>query len=174
MIGYSGKRVFLSDEIDATVAQNNRNQRQIFKWCRQYTLVSPQQQNAWMNKIETDKSIKMYSIRGGSQPLDKQLGVCGFTSIDKHNQSAEFSLYINTENQSLGFGKDALYTLLRHGFEDHNFNRIWGEVFDGNPALQKFLKIGMKVEGIQRETYFREGKFIDSVIVSMLRKEWTP
>jgi len=101
-----------------------------------------------------------------------EVGVCGLTSIDKHNQSAEFSLYIRPDRHRMGYGADALRLLLRHAFFDLNLNRIWGETYEGNPALAMFEKVGMKQEGRLRQTYFREGRFIDSIIVSMLRTEW--
>lgn len=100
------------------------------------------------------------------------VGVCGFTGIDRVNQRAEFSLYVAPEFQGRGYGKDALYTLLRHGFEDMNFVRIWGETFDENPAFSMFKKLGMIWEGTQRKSYFRNGKFINSHMVGMLREEF--
>lgn len=153
------------------VAREWRNQEEIRRWCRQYTLINEKQHGVWFEKMQTDPSIKMFGI---VSQLERELvlGVCGFTSIDKHNQTAEFSLYIRPEHQKQGYGVDALKTLFRHGFMDHNFNRIWGETFDGNHALQMFLKLGMKHEGTSREAYFRNGKYIDCHRIGLLRSEW--
>ena len=180
MLDY-GKSVFLSADIDFAHARIARNHREIFKWCRQNTLIDKDQQDEWSYKISNDGKIKMFSVQkltaqaigpDTSGVLAHQIGVCGLTSIDHLNQTAEFSLWIDTPHTRRGHGKDALYCLFRHGFEDFNLNRIWGETYDGNKALDLFLEMGMKIEGIQRQAYFREGKFIDAILVSMLRSEW--
>jgi RimJ/RimL family protein N-acetyltransferase len=152
-----------------TVAKENRNKEEIRKWCRQYTLISDSDQIKWAEKIENDPTIKMFSVEQKFQ----QVGVCGFTSIDRHNRNAEFSLYIVPEYHRRGFGKLALKTLLRHGFEDWGFKRIWGEVFEDNPAMDMFTGIGFTDEGTCRSTYFKKGKWIDSYIISMLDTDWS-
>ena len=145
-----------------------RNDARVWRWCRQNTLISNDAHQRWLDRIERDPSIKMFGIAVN----DERVGVCGLTSISPINQSAEFSLYIAPEHQGNGHGKKALLVLLRHGFLDLNLNRIWGESFDGNPAKKTFLEIGMRSEGVLRETYFRQGRFIDSEIFSMLRSEY--
>lgn len=145
-----------------------RNDLSIWQWCRQYTLISRIEQEKWIQKINEDSTIKMFSVRDS---LSIQIGVCGFTSIDRQNRSAEFSLYIDPDEQKKGYGIKALATLCKHGFEDWNFNRIWGEVFEGNPAMAMFEKLGFKKEGFLRDTYFRKGKFIGSHIISILDRE---
>jgi RimJ/RimL family protein N-acetyltransferase len=100
------------------------------------------------------------------------IGVAGLTSIDRHNRSAEFSLYIAPEHQKKAYGAKALELLLYHGFEDMGLNRIWGEVFAGNPAMHMFQKLGFKAEGCLRDTYWKHGEFIDSHMISMLAREF--
>lgn len=100
------------------------------------------------------------------------VGVCGFTSIDMTNRRAEFSLYTAPQFQGRGFGTQALRCLLTHGFGNLGLHVVWGEVFDGNPALEKFLSVGFQKEGIRRDFYFRDGKFIDAHLISMRSDEW--
>lgn len=145
-----------------------RNDERIRKWCRQYTLISPRGHSKWLDKIESDPTIKMFGIRNSERPV----GVCGLTSIDKQNQNAEFSLYIAPEYQRKGYGKEALELLLNHGFGDMNLNRIWGESFEGNPAMEMFTQVGLNIEGCHRAAYFRSGKFVNSYVFSILRDEF--
>jgi len=122
--------------------------------------------------------VRMYGIRPteeepqfGLQPKGG-IGVCGFTSIDRLHQKAEFSLYIQPNMQGRGYGEKALRTLVEHGFKALNLNRIYGEVFFGNKALEMNRRVGFRVEGIQRQTYFKEGKFLDSYMISILKEDW--
>lgn len=145
-----------------------RNDKELWQYFRQYSLISSDEQANWAYGLSNDKSVKFYGIKADGH----EVGTCGFTSIDKHNQKAEFSLFIAPEYQGGGIGWKALSTLLEHGFRDHNFKRIWGEVYDGNNALTMFKRIGMQYEGTLRSSYYRDGKFIDSHIVSAIREEW--
>ena len=164
----NGERVYLSSEIPID-ARGWRNERCVWEWCRQNTLISEAAHQRWLERIETDPTIKMFGIHN---EILEHIGVCGLTSIDRVNQTAEFSLYIAPHEWKKGYGKDALKTLITHGFNDLNLNRIWGETYDGNPALKMFLSLGMKHEGTSRQAYFRNGRFIDCHRVAVLRSEW--
>jgi RimJ/RimL family protein N-acetyltransferase len=146
-----------------------RNNYQIWKWCRQNDVLNIKNHVDWFEKITKDPTIKMYSIHSDTHYC---VGMCGLTDIDRINQRAEFSLYIGPEFQGSGFGASALKTLLAHGFLNQNLNVIWGETFEGNPAYDMFLKLGMKHEGTRRQFYFKEGKHIDAHLVSMTRQEY--
>lgn len=150
-----------------------RNEHDIWKNCRQHDLISEVHQQRWFERINApDSTEKMYSINISDDGYKKLVGVCGLTSINRTNQSAEFSLYIAPHYQNSGYGPIALHELVNHGFKNLNLNRIWGEVFAGNPALNVFLLEGFIAEGCLRQSYFRDGKFIDSYIISALRSEY--
>lgn len=145
-----------------------RNDPSIRRWCRQSDLISDQEQDRWFRSQDNDQSIKMYSIFSH----DDLVGVCGFTSIDRLCRRAEFSLYIAPKYQRAGLAKKALKTLFTHGFMTQNLNVIWGESFDGNPAIGLFLGLGMKQEGTRRAFYFKDGAFTDAHLFSILFEEW--
>jgi RimJ/RimL family protein N-acetyltransferase len=144
-----------------------RNHPSIMRWCRQSDLISDQAQDRWFRSQDQDPTIQMYAIE-----TDSLVGVCGFTSIDRLSRRAEFSLYIAPEYQLRGHAKAALKTLFTHGFMNQNLNVIWGESFDGNPAIGLFLQLGMKQEGTRRNFYFKNGKFVDAHLFSILFDEW--
>jgi hypothetical protein len=81
-------------------------------------------------------------------------------------------LYIGPEHQGQGLGEAALQALCDHGFNVLNLNSIWGEAFDGNPAIKMFERVGFKPEGRRRQFYFREGRYIDAILFSLLRDEY--
>ena len=146
-----------------------RNDYKIWKWCRQNDQLINKNHLDWFDNIRNDPTIKMYAILN---QIDENVGVCGLTDIDRLNQRAEFSLYIGPEYQNKGYGKAALKTLLSHGFMNQNLNVIWGETFEGNPAYDMFIKLGMRHEGTRRQFYYKEGKFIDAHLVSITRIEY--
>lgn len=173
MIHFDGLKVklgpFNTSAPEFTQAWKWRNDERIWKWCRQRTVLSWDQHEKWGKGLINESSIKMFCIYDIN---DVFVGVCGFTDIDNVNRRAEFSLYIGPQFQGKGFAKDALSALFGHGFHDLGFNSIWGETFDGNPAIELFYKLGMKLEGTRRQFYFRSGKFIDCHLVGITRAEW--
>lgn len=145
-----------------------RNDPRVWKWCRQMKPIADVDQDAWFDSQSKSPNIQMYAVLAN----DQIAGVCGFTSIDLINRRAEFSLYIDPSMFGRGLGTMALKTLLSHGFNQWGFHSIWGESFDGNPAVSMFKKVGMKHEGIRRDFYFRDGKFIDAHLYGILASEW--
>src|SRR3954469_14385063 len=86
-----------------------RNDRRIWNSCRQFDVISDQEQERWFDRQSLDDSTRMYAILGEGEHL---FGVCGLTSIDRQNRRAEFSLYIDPERQRAGLGSSTLRTLL--------------------------------------------------------------
>jgi RimJ/RimL family protein N-acetyltransferase len=147
-----------------------RNDRRVWKWCRQNDLITPPQHEQWFETMSRDAAIRMYTI--WDEKIQKVVGVCGLTSIDTLNQRAEFSCYIGPKHQRRAYASKALKTLFSHGFHNLNLNGIWGETYEGNPAGKLFESIGMEREGVRKEFYFRDGVFIDAILYSVLRRNW--
>jgi RimJ/RimL family protein N-acetyltransferase len=65
--------------------------------------------------------------------------------------------------------------LLCHGFETLNLNRIFLQADVENlGGIRAYEKTGFVHEARLREADFREGEYYDSLIMSVLRSEWTP
>jgi RimJ/RimL family protein N-acetyltransferase len=53
------------------------------------------------------------------------------------------------------------------------YHRIELEVLANNePAITLYQKLGFKQEGIKRQVIYRNGEYIDSIIMSVLQSEW--
>lgn len=169
MINYGfGVSLHPLDSLDCERIRGWRNQYEVWKWCRQSDPISDAEQKLWYEAQSKDPSIKMYMIHA----QDRDVGVCGLTSIDLIARRAEFSLYISPKDRGMGYAKAGLKTLFKHGFDSFGLNLIWGETFDGNPALKLFLDLGMVQEGTRRQFYFKEGKFLNAHLVSLLSSEF--
>ena len=146
-----------------------RNDERIYKWCRQTGLISELQQERWYAAQDADPTIQMFEIQiEDGTPV----GVCGLTSIDLVCRRAEFSVYVAPIQQGNGYGQMALKTLINHGFLTLGLNCIWGETFEGNPAAQIFEQLDFTHEGTRREFYYKDGKFLNAHLYSILREEW--
>lgn len=150
-----------------------RNDERVYKWCRQREPLTQEQHLSWFKSLHGNDKIKMYAIElmdeNGSENL---VGVCGLTDIDWINRRAEFSLYIGPEYWKKGLGEISLRLLLDKAFKTHNLNSVWGESFDDNPATKMFKKVGFEFEGVRREFYYRDGKYINASLWSILKSEY--
>ena len=147
-----------------------RNDYRIWKWCRQNDLIQAGCHNYWYANVTSDTSkIKMYEV---VNPSGDYVGMAGLTDIDNVNRRAEFSLYILPHQQRKGYARGALQTLFTHGFMNLGLNTIWGETFDGNPAIELFKALGMIYEGTRFQFYYRDGDFIDCHLISLCRRDF--
>jgi len=163
-------RLYLSRDIPMESSREARNSVEVNRWCRQSHPISAQEHLKWHDWQAKDPNTRMYAIY--SVETEDFLGVCGLTGISWTHRKAEFSLYITPSQRRRGYAGEALSTLVEHGFYDLNLHRIWGEMFDGNPAESLFTSLGMVYEGCLRQTYFKDGRYLDSHIYSIMRDEW--
>lgn len=105
---------------------------------------------------------------------DKILGLVSLVSIDYMNQSAELHIMIgNEENQNKGIGTFAVKTILKHAFLNMNLNRIELTVLEDNLRAQHlYEKTGFIKEGTKRKSKYKNGKFVDMLMYSVLREEF--
>lgn len=145
-----------------------RNSPELFQWFRQHTLISDSQQEKWIESLSNDKSQQLYSIWVAESGA--LIGVVGLTSIDYIHRKAELSIYVIPEAQHKGYAKDACKAILDIGFNSFNLHRIWLEVFQDSPAIKFYEKMGFIHEGKLKQSYFKNGKYINSFIMGIIRQ----
>lgn len=102
------------------------------------------------------------------------IGSCSFFNLDHRNRSSEFGIMIGEKSYwNKGYGTEAVRLLCQHGFNTLNLNRIYLRVFETNPgAVRAYEKAGFTHEGRQRKAEFREGNYIDVLVMSLLKDEF--
>lgn len=144
-----------------------RNHDEVRKWCRRSLPISEREMKSWIEKIERDPSILYF----GLTLFGEGIGSIGFTHLDYLNQTAEFNIFISPSFHGKGYGKRGLIELLKIGFKTLNLRLIWGEVLEGNPALDVFLKVGFQIDGQLRDRYVKENQLISATMVSLTRSD---
>lgn len=114
-------------------------------------------------------------VRQSDQPeIWVPIGNIGFHEVDWRTRSAEFGIMIGEKTYwNQGYGTEAVRLLIAHGFQSLNLNRIFLRVFENNlAAIRAYEKAGFTLEGRLRQAEFQQGKFIDVLVMSILRSEW--
>ena len=133
--------------------------------------VNQLEQEQWFNKISNSRSNYRFVAR--EKKTMKLVGVFRLDNLDHVNQSAQVGLDVHPDFQSMGFGTHIYRYFFNLLFHDWNFHRLYLETLsNNNRARNLYEKLGMNFEGTLREAIFRNGKYIDVVVYSILRSEW--
>lgn len=102
------------------------------------------------------------------------IGNIGFHAIDWRCRSAEVGIFIGEKScWNRGYGTEAMQMMLRHAFNTLNLNRVHLQVHADNPrAIRSYEKVGFVSEGRKRQGMYKDGEYVDIVLMSILRSEW--
>lgn len=93
---------------------------------------------------------------------------------DPQARSCTFRTLIGPRGRGRGLGTEATRLIVGHGFEQLGLHRIQLEAYGHNHrALRVYEKVGFVVEGVRREAAFRDGAWVDEVLMALLDREWT-
>jgi len=135
------------------------------------TMVTLKQQLVWYKRVHTNPKIRYFILY--SDKIDF-IGVVRMDEIDLINRSARIGGDILPKYQGKGYGTKMYKLLLKYCFDFLNLHRVWLLVLESNTvALNLYKKAGFVEEGRQRMAIFRDGKFIDYIMMSLLQSEYT-
>jgi ribosomal-protein-alanine N-acetyltransferase len=104
---------------------------------------------------------------------DRLIGKCSFNEWRKTHRRGDISYIVGREQWGKGIVSEALRAMLAYGFGPMNLHSIEAGVTPGNEGSTRMLeKLGFHLEGHLRESYWAEDRFVDSLIYSLLRREW--
>jgi len=117
---------------------------------------------------------RCFAILKGKNPVGKPIGMINYNRIDRDNRSVDIDMIIGkAKDWGQGYGSDALKTFARYLFDRFDLNRIWlGSYIYNKRAIRAYEKAGFKKEGLLREDALVGGKFVDTVVLSLLRREF--
>ena len=174
VIFLQGEKVYLRpvEETDLPLCTrwiNNPDVRQFL------TAVLPRSladEHTWLESMrDSDSDIVLTIVlKDGDQPI----GNIGLHRIDQVNQYATFGILIGEiDCHQKGYGKEAIQLMLKYAFHTLNLHRIKSSVMaPNNASIALHEGVGFVREGLRRETYFRDGQWVDEIIYGLLRSEW--
>jgi hypothetical protein len=108
---------------------------------------------------------------------NKPIGAAGILYVNWINRSGDFSFYIGENEMYIGNNEtasEASKLLIEYGFNNLNLNKIWMELYEfDTKKLDFFLNTNQfKEDGRLRENCFEDGRYWDSFIISLLKKDY--
>lgn len=105
---------------------------------------------------------------------DRFLGEATLNLIDWEHRSANFRIMLaDASLYDAGLGSEASRLLIDHGFRGLRLHRIELEVFDFNQRARRvYGRLGFVLEGRRRDALRWNGRYHDSLVMSLLEEEW--
>ncbi len=119
---------------------------------------------------------------GGGLPFSVRLradhsyiGVCRLADIGWQARHAQLKIAILDESRlSVVMLADVLQTVLQFAFWEANLNRIAVQCVEDHAQMRQALhRAGFTDEGHLRQEVYRDGRFLDVIVYSMLQRDWS-
>ncbi len=121
-------------------------------------------------KIESGEGINWAITRKGDPTL---LGIIGHYRIRPEHYRAEIGYMLHAAYQGQGIVSEAINAVVRYGFEQMKLHSIEAIIDPRNGASAAVLKKnGFVKEAHLRENEFYDGHFLDTVIYSLLARDF--
>ncbi|MEU4696715.1 GNAT family N-acetyltransferase [Nonomuraea dietziae] len=101
------------------------------------------------------------------------IGLVRLSGAEPETGDAELDVYIGEKDcWGRGFGTEAVRLICRYGFDRMRLHRITLWVADANTGARRvYEKVGFVEEGRARESFRRDGKWHDMVMMGLLEGE---
>jgi RimJ/RimL family protein N-acetyltransferase len=134
-------------------------------------LKTKEQVRTWL--LDTIKDTSTFKKGVFLKGTDQLIGYAGICDLSSTNKSGEYFIFIGDKSYwGKGVGTEVTTKVLQLGFNDLDLNRIMLTVSEPNiGGVKAYQRAGFKLEGKLRQACFRDGKFHDKLVMSVLKEE---
>jgi RimJ/RimL family protein N-acetyltransferase len=127
-------------------------------------------------KFTIDDTVQWFNLNNPNYYIiflnETRIGYFRLSNYSKKNKNIYVGADISPEFKGLGYGKLSYKKFLPFLFNEYDLNKVSLEVLSTNSiAINLYTNLGFVTEGIKRDEIYKNGKWINSIIMSMLKKE---
>ena len=124
------------------------------------------------NKINKSKTDVMFAIV--SKKNDLHIGNIKIGNINWIHRFADLGIMIGDKKYwGKGYGQEACKLVVDYAFSRLNLNKLLLGVYATHkPAIRTYQKIGFRIEGVLKKMLNLEGKYVDKIIMGILKDEF--
>ena len=127
---------------------------------------------SWYEKIFLEQTGLRWVIE--EKVNKKVIGTCGYLNYEVEHNRIEIGYDLSPESWGKGIMTETLKAVIHFAFSELNVNKIEAQITSENDAsLHLVSKLGFHRDGVLREHEFEKGRYIDLVIYSLLKSEYT-
>jgi RimJ/RimL family protein N-acetyltransferase len=126
----------------------------------------------WHSNLSVNSLNQRFAIH------TEELGIIGtlnLVDIDWKNKNAFHGMLLGDKDiRGCGYGVDSVMAIMKFAFEELGLNRIDGSMIEYNYASLKLYveKCGWKIEGRQKNWYFRKNQYWDRIMVGITKEDY--
>lgn len=170
MFQYQGIGFRVVEERDLERIRALRNDPSTWMNLTDISSISADGQKEWF------RTINRRNDRGYFVVFDQTcdfIGIVRMDEIDHVNRSIRVGADVVPEQRGRGYGRKIYIAIKKYCFDFLNMHRVWLAVLSSNErATRLYQGQGFKVEGRYREAIFRDGKYLDYILMSILEEEY--
>ena len=136
------------------------------------TPLTEEMHRSWLETRVKTGEVAQFIIHANDESMD--IGTVFLRDIDLNHKKAEFGIFIGAcGKRGKGYGTKAAKLILDYAFYTLKLNRVMLRVFEENAAaIKSYERVGFKKEGIFREDVMIDGKGVNVLYMSILKREW--
>lgn len=173
-----GDRVSLRtvEEEDVAFVRDAVNDPRVWKALGgQHTPTNLAMERKFFEDASRDESVVGFVVTtDGGEPGDgARVGAVELDPIEWDRSRAEVAFWIAPDHQGVGYGRDAVETVVGYVFDQLGLHKLAAEALATNEASTRLLEsLGFVEEGRLREEEYVDGTWVDVVRYGMLADEW--
>ena len=170
MFKYESITLRIIEESDLDSMRNLRNDPTTWINLTDIEPIDSETQKQWFQSL-VGRRDRIYLV--ASDEEHEFLGITRMDEIDRTNRSIRVGCDIAPELRGQGYGSKVFTAALKYSFDFMNMHRVWLAVLDYNQVgINLYKKYGFQKEGSYRDAIFRDGRYHDYIIMSLLEEEF--
>jgi len=147
-----------------------RNDLSVRKWCYSDHTISKKEHMQFIESLKKDNKNFYWLVKYDLNLSNKlYIGVVSLTKVDFLHKHAYLGIYSNPELK--GVGKFLIQALKELAFKIAKFHTLKLEVIETNKhAIEFYKKQGFKKEGKLKEFVYKNGEWIDVIVMGMINE----
>ncbi|MGH3487595.1 MAG: GNAT family N-acetyltransferase [Actinopolymorphaceae bacterium] len=124
----------------------------------------------WYERLVEQQPVRRFAI-----DVDGRfIGTCLLQNVDESARHAELGITIGDKDSwGRGYGREAIRLLLDYAFRLANLRRAWLQTHAENErAIRSYRAVGFVEEGRLREHLWLAGRYVDVVVLGILRTDF--
>lgn len=163
------RRPSLEDVEELVILKNNKNASRLLGGNTPfYTKDSLIKWVEYHNSNKEEVLLVVYD-----ESVGKLIGHVGLYKIDEVAKKAEYGILLADDNsRGKGYGSISTKIMVDYAFDVLKLHKVYAEIITENKASEAmFKKCGFCIDGILREDIFKNGRYYDVLVMSILESE---
>jgi len=145
-----------------------RNHPEVRRWMYTDREITEEEHRRFVESLRSSEERLYFLVRGA----ERDLGVIYFTGISLRHRRAYMGIYADPCRRQPGTGKLLCNLAVGFAFGVMKLHTLKLEVVEDNErALRLYRRCGFEEEGRLREFVFRDGRYVDVVLMGILNSE---